>query len=319
MSSDTPTIYIAYRRVDGRTPSGIHRFTESLKKIPFEPVLDTGKIASDEEWLTETRKRIEACDVMCVLIDETTADSTWIKQEIDWANTSGVPVLSVVLDETKSIHLERLGLQDIQYVFFDSTHGDLGSIVLILIQMVLVSRKRLMKSRLIILDKQASLPNYTIFTDNQLKPSINGVFNNPSQDPQYDCDIFVIMPFREPFNTIFKDHIKPFGSKYGLKIKRGDDFFSRGSIMSEVWSAMFNAYIVIAECTGRNPNVFYELGIAHTLNKPGILITQNIDDIPFNIQHLRNIPYEYTPHGVGELERNLEKAIVKLLYGEDLK
>jgi hypothetical protein len=88
--------------------------------------------------------------------------------------------------------------------------------------------------------------------------------------------------------------------------------------MSEVWSAMFNAYIVIAECTGRNPNVFYELGIAHTLNKPGILITQNIDDVPFDIRQLRHIEYQNTTEGYIDLEKNLEKAIVSLMYGENI-
>lgn len=49
--------------------------------------------------------------------------------------------------------------------------------------------------------------------------------------------------------------------------------------------------IVVCDCTGRNPNVFYEAGIAHTLGREVILITQNGHDIPFDLRHLRYIPY----------------------------
>jgi hypothetical protein len=58
--------------------------------------------------------------------------------------------------------------------------------------------------------------------------------------------------------------------------------------------------------------VFYELGIAHTLGKPTIMITQNIDDTPFDLRHLRTVTYENTPDGLNELKPHLSKAIARL-------
>ena len=146
--------------------------------------------------------------------------------------------------------------------------------------------------------------------------SKNSVLGSPQSDSQYECDVFVIMPFAEEFTPAYTDHLKPTVENLGLAIKRGDDFFSKRSIMSDVWSAMFNADLIIADCTGRNPNVFYELGLAHALDKPVIMITQSIDDIPFDIRHLRVIVYEFTPRGMKKLEDDLIDAITKLTGSE---
>lgn len=143
----------------------------------------------------------------------------------------------------------------------------------------------------------------------------NAVFGAPLDDPQYECDIFVIMPFADNFTPIYEDHLKSAANSLGYSIKRGDNFFSKTSIMADVWSAIVNARLVIADCTGRNPNVFYELGMAHTLDKPVIMITQNMDDIPFDVRHLRIIPYEYTPCGMSSLEKALKDAFEKILGG----
>ncbi|HML22577.1 MAG TPA: hypothetical protein PKD09_13065 [Aggregatilinea sp.] len=148
----------------------------------------------------------------------------------------------------------------------------------------------------------------SIFNINQ-----NAVFGPPLQDPQYQCDIFVIMPFDQSFTPIYENHLKSIADRLGYSIKRGDDFFSRHAIMADVWSAITNTKLIIADCTNRNPNVFYELGIAHTLDKPVIMITQNREDIPFDVGHLRIILYKFTLNGMAELERLLEDALEKVL------
>ena len=141
--------------------------------------------------------------------------------------------------------------------------------------------------------------------------------------PQYQSDIFVIMPFADEFTPIYEDHLTSVANSLGYSIKRGDNFFSKRSIMADVWSAIVNSKLVIADCTGRNPNVFYELGIAHTLDKPVIMITQNMDDIPFDVRHLRAISYEYTPRGMSDLEKSLMEAFDLILdeeaYIENIK
>jgi nucleoside 2-deoxyribosyltransferase len=70
-----------------------------------------------------------------------------------------------------------------------------------------------------------------------------------------------------------------------------------------------SASLTVADCTGRNPNVFYEIGLAHALGKPVILITQNSEDIPFDVTHIRYIQYEFTPRGMERFEQKLIDAV----------
>jgi hypothetical protein len=122
-------------------------------------------------------------------------------------------------------------------------------------------------------------------------------------------DLFVLMPFINDLKPVYEDHVKNVSASLNLKVKRADDFFTADAIMGNIWSAMYASHLIIADCTGRNPNVFYEIGIAHTLGKPVILIAQNNDDVPFDIRHIRYIQYSLTPRGMKEFEDRLRKTI----------
>lgn len=142
------------------------------------------------------------------------------------------------------------------------------------------------------------------------------VFGRASDRSQFRSDIFMIMPFGSGFDEIYRDIVRPLAADLKLTIARGDEFTStQGVIMEEVWSALNNCRFVIVEITGGNDNVFYELGIAHTLNKPAILITQAMrpEQIPFNIRHLRYLPYTNTAEGQVKLRGDLKTAITRLL------
>lgn len=129
-----------------------------------------------------------------------------------------------------------------------------------------------------------------------------------------DSLVFVLCPFSEPFNTIFRDHIKPtVESIPGLSCIRADDIYDNRPIIEDIWKCINEARVIISELTGRNPNVFYETGIAHTVGKEVILISQNIDDVPFDLRHLRCITYDYTPRGATTLENNLRNTINAIL------
>ena len=121
------------------------------------------------------------------------------------------------------------------------------------------------------------------------------------------ADVFVAMPFQESLKFIYEMHILETVIGLGLSCKRGDDFFSADVIMEEIWSAIFHAKLCIVDCTGRNPNVFYELGIAHTLGRKTVLIAQSADDIPFDIRHIRTIIYQ--PENMSVFESNLKLTI----------
>ncbi|NWG17675.1 MAG: DUF4062 domain-containing protein [Chloroflexi bacterium] len=140
------------------------------------------------------------------------------------------------------------------------------------------------------------------------------VFGRPSKGRQFQSDIFVIMPFAAQFTGLYTGIIKPLAAELGLTVLRGDELSSsRGSIMEEVWAALNACRFVIAEITGGNDNVFYELGIAHTLNKPTLLITQAAapENVPFDIRHLRYIVY--SAQDGAKLRDALRTAITRLL------
>lgn len=127
---------------------------------------------------------------------------------------------------------------------------------------------------------------------------------------------FVLMPFSD-FNdiqSVYENHIKPIiENKCELRCERADDIHDISGVMQSVWESINRARIIIAEMTGKNQNVFYELGIAHTLGKPVIMITQSIDYIPFDLKHLRCIVYEYKPGKINKLEIALEKTVSRVL------
>ena len=126
--------------------------------------------------------------------------------------------------------------------------------------------------------------------------------------------VFVLSPFKDVFNTIYEDHIRPTIERIdGLRCLRADDIYDNRPIIEDIWRQINESAIVISELTERNPNVFYETGIAHTIGKEVILITQSMDDVPFDLRHLRCIVYDYTPRGTRNLEGNLTSTVLQIL------
>jgi len=126
-------------------------------------------------------------------------------------------------------------------------------------------------------------------------------------------DVFVLMPFSDELKLVWNDHIKKVVSALNLNANRADDFFTSHSVMEDIWVAICEAKVIIADCTGRNPNVFYEIGIAHTIGKPVVLTTQNREDVPFDLRHLRYIEYKYTPPGMQKFEEALNLTLTETL------
>jgi hypothetical protein len=100
------------------------------------------------------------------------------------------------------------------------------------------------------------------------------------------------MPFGGYFDTYYTDVIRPAIAATGLEVTRADEIYSTGIIVDDIFRAIIASELCIADVTGRNPNVSYELGVAHASRKPVILITQDIKDVPFDYQHLRIITYD---------------------------
>jgi len=142
-------------------------------------------------------------------------------------------------------------------------------------------------------------------------------FPEPSGKQIYR-DVFVAMPFDKALRPVYR-HIAKVCKELSLSVARGDDFFTTHAVMADVWGAIQNARIIVADCTQRNPNVFYEMGIAHVLAKPVVLVSQRDEDIPFDLHPIRRIPYQNTPHGMKAFERTLEATLQTLLGRSDAR
>jgi hypothetical protein len=102
--------------------------------------------------------------------------------------------------------------------------------------------------------------------------------------------VSVMMPFDAGFSAVY-EAIQQGVEAVGLRCRRADDIWEAPAIIQDVVNLIDRARVVICDCTGRNPNVFYEAGIAHTLGREVLLITQSAADIPFDLRHLRYLPY----------------------------
>lgn len=103
---------------------------------------------------------------------------------------------------------------------------------------------------------------------------------------------FVIIPFGDQFDDIFRDVLTPAIEAAGYKPIRGDSVYSVGPVIQDIFSEIRSASALVADVTGKNPNVNYELGVAHAFNKPVLIISQSVADIPFDYGHLRAILYD---------------------------
>lgn len=121
-----------------------------------------------------------------------------------------------------------------------------------------------------------------------------------------------MMPFDASFSEVYKS-IREAANNVGLECKRADDIWENASIIQDVVSLIDRSRIVVCDCTGRNPNVFYEAGIAHTLGRDVILITQSDHDIPFDLRHLRYVRYLNNAEGRVVLTTALQSRMQTLL------
>jgi hypothetical protein len=102
-----------------------------------------------------------------------------------------------------------------------------------------------------------------------------------------------MMPFGGYLGAYYDAIFKPAIEQAGLTpVRADDDIFATGKIMDQVWRGIRHATVLVAELTTKNPNVFYELGLAHALEKPVVLVSSNQEDVPFDLRHIRAIFYD---------------------------
>ena len=125
---------------------------------------------------------------------------------------------------------------------------------------------------------------------------------------------FAIMPFGGWFDGYYSSIYQPAINDAGLVPKRADDLYRPSTIVNDIWAYTRQAKLVLADLSGKNPNVFYELGLAHALAKPAILVAETMNDVPFDLRALRVIEYDKNEPNWGEsLKEKITKAIREVL------
>lgn len=121
---------------------------------------------------------------------------------------------------------------------------------------------------------------------------------------------FVVMQFSEEYNNLYKEVIKPICEDFGFTVERADEFFTATPILSDIINSIKNSSIIIAEITPNNPNVFYEVGYAHAINKPTILLSdKRREKLPFDLSGFRTLFYENSIVGKTQVEKSLRKYL----------
>jgi len=142
------------------------------------------------------------------------------------------------------------------------------------------------------------------------------------QDEENIC--FVISPIGKTGSDEYKNFkevldyvIKPAAKNSGFKLKviRADDIERAGSFIKDILQNLLDSFVVIADLTGKNPNVFYELGVRHSLSSRTILIAQSLEDIPSDLREYRTVIYDTTAKGASDFQTRVTKYLEEI-YAE---
>ncbi|MBB3474258.1 hypothetical protein [Sphingomonas sp. BK345] len=135
--------------------------------------------------------------------------------------------------------------------------------------------------------------------------------NEISVDPKL---VFVLTPFSQKERVTYKA-IQDVANRLAFRTVKSDDEFISGEILPHVVRLIVSARFIVANISGRNPNVYYELGIAHALGKPTILVAPTLDSVPFDLQSKYIVLFE----NLGELREKLRDAITHILSSEGVR
>jgi hypothetical protein len=124
---------------------------------------------------------------------------------------------------------------------------------------------------------------------------------------------FVIMPFKSELDFVHSVIYQTIG-RCGIDCVRADQIAVSRPVMDDVKRQIAEADLVIVDFTGKNPNVYYEAGLADAWKKDWIVLAQSADDLTFDVRHIRCIQYSNTMGADKKLEADLENALKALQY-----
>lgn len=127
-------------------------------------------------------------------------------------------------------------------------------------------------------------------------------------------ECFVMMPFGGYFDRYYIEIFLPAIEQANLVPRRADDIFRPSTIVKDIWELTRNAQVILAELSTQNANVFYELGLAHAISKPVVMVTESMSDVPFDLRALRVLVYDKNHPAWGiELQKGITEALKETL------
>ncbi len=136
------------------------------------------------------------------------------------------------------------------------------------------------------------------------------VFSIPNQRPEPDL-VSVMMPLEAAFTQVYSA-IQRACADSGLRCLRADSIWQESTVIQDVFNLLVRSHIVVVDFSGRNSNVMYETGIAHTLGRPVIPISQSLDDVPFDLRHHRVLKYLPNAEGLTSMQATLAERLQTL-------
>lgn len=127
---------------------------------------------------------------------------------------------------------------------------------------------------------------------------------------------FILMQFDAAFDRLYSEIIEPALAESGCIATRADSDLDQVNIMQKIIQSISRTDIIIAEVTSLNPNVMYELGIAHGLDKPTVILTQDIDSVPFDLRSYTLVKYTEHYQEIPKLQRKLRDLVERFRNGE---
>lgn len=149
---------------------------------------------------------------------------------------------------------------------------------------------------------------YGVLAELQTGTMAPRVLRVPFDTPREPDLVAVMMPFDGSLVPVYEALGKA-AAAAGFRCQRADDIWDHPHIMDDIVSLIWRAQTVISDFTGKNPNVFYETGIAHTLGRDVVPITQTLSDVPFDLRSIRNIVYLNNGEGREQLAAQVEAKL----------
>ncbi len=137
------------------------------------------------------------------------------------------------------------------------------------------------------------------------------VFTTPREPIQSNL-VSVMMPFNGAFTPVY-GAISAACANLNLECRRADNIWEHSTVIQDIYSLIYRSKIVVCDFSGKNPNVFYEAGIAHSLGREVIPIVQHPDDIPFDLQPHRYIRYLNNAEGLQSLVTEVTPRLQTLM------